>query len=479
MQATLSCLLPFRQWQPGETANEADAGHQSTTDTEQQLHRIREHTMQVSIETLSGLERKMTIAVPSEKVESQVQSRLQEAAKNIRMKGFRQGKVPLKVVRERYGKGVRQEVIGEVMSRSYYEALGQEKVRPAGQPRIEPTSMEEGQDLKFEATFEVYPQVSLQDFSAIEVERKVAEITEADVDKMVETLRQQRQTWAEADRKAQDGDQVVMDFEGRMNGELFEGGSAKGSTLVLGSKRMIDGFEAGLAGVGKGEEKVLNLTFPESYHKQELAGKPVEFRVTVQKVNEPVLPELDDAFFKSFDVKEGGIEAFRAEVRSNMARELKNAVRNNIRNQIVEGLLRIHTVELPKALVEGEINTLRKQAVQQYGGGRQKIDESMLPADLFRDQAGRRVSLGLIMNEIISSRELKVDPDKVKSLVEELAESYEQPQEVVNWYYSNKDQLSQVEAMAMEETVIDHVLGVAKVNEVSCGYEDALKASAS
>ena len=435
--------------------------------------------MQVSIETLSGLERKMTIAVPSEKVESQVQNRLQEAAKSIRMKGFRQGKVPMKVVRERYGKGVRQEVIGEVMSRSYYEALGQEKVRPAGQPRIEPTSMEEGQDLEFEAIFEVYPQVKLQDFSTIEIEKKVAEITESDIDKMVETLRQQRQSWAETDRNAQDGDQVVIDFEGRMDGELFDGGSAKGTKLVLGSKRMIDGFESGLVGASRDEEKVLNLVFPENYQKQDFAGKPVEFRVTVRKISEPVMPELNDEFFASFDIKEGGVEAFRTEVKSNMARELKNAVRNSVRNQVVEGLLKIHTVELPRALVEGEIDTLRKQAVQQYGGGRQKIDESMLPADLFREQANKRVSLGLIMNEIITSNSLKADPDKVRSLVEELAESYEQPQEVVNWYYSNKDQLAQVEAMAMEEAVIDHVLGNAKVNEVSCGYEDALKASAS
>ncbi len=435
--------------------------------------------MQVSIETLSGLERKMTIAVPSEKVESQVQNRLQEAAKSIRMKGFRQGKVPMKVVRERYGKGVRQEVIGEVMSRSYYEALGQEKVRPAGQPRIEPTSMEEGQDLEFQAIFEVYPQVNLQDFSTIEIEKKVAEITESDIDKMVETLRQQRQSWAETDRNAQDSDQVVIDFEGRMDGELFDGGSAKGTKLVLGSKRMIDGFESGLVGASRDEEKVLNLVFPENYQKQDFAGKPVEFRVTVRKISEPVLPELNDEFFASFDIKEGGVEAFRTEVKSNMARELKNAVRNSVRNQVVEGLLKIHTVELPRALVEGEIDTLRKQAVQQYGGGRQKIDESMLPADLFREQANKRVSLGLIMNEIITSNSLKADPDKVRSLVEELAESYEQPQEVVNWYYSNKDQLAQVEAMAMEEAVIDHVLGNAKVNEVSCGYEDALKASAS
>ena len=433
--------------------------------------------MQVSIENLSGLERKMTIAVPSEKVENQVLSRLQEAAKTIRMKGFRQGKVPMKVVRERYGKGVRQEVLGEVMSRSYYEALGQEKVRPAGQPRIEPKSMEEGQDLEFEAIFEVYPDVALQDLTSIQIERKSAEITEPDIDNMVETLRKQRQTWQEVDRVAQEGDQVLIDFEGRMDGEIFEGGSSKGSTLVLGSGRMIEGFETGLIGAGKDEEKVLNLNFPENYHKPELAGKPVEFRITVRKINTAVLPDLDDSFFESFDIREGGLEAFRAEVKSNMARELKNAIRSNLRNQVVEGLLKTHEVQLPKALVANEIKVLRDQAVQQYGGGQQKIDPSMLPDELFRDQAGRRVSLGLIMNEIISSNELKVDPQLVRRLVEELAESYEQPQDVIKWYYSNEDQLAQVEAMAMEEVVIDFVMDKAKVNEVNCSYEEALKAS--
>jgi trigger factor len=432
--------------------------------------------MQVSIENVSPLERKMTIAVPAARVESRVADRLQEAARTIQIKGFRKGKVPLNVVKQRYGQGVRQEVLGEVMSQSYYEALGQEKVRAAGQPRIEPKLVEEGKDLEFIATFEVFPEIQLGDFSAIEVKRKTAEITEQDVDNMVETLRKQRQTWQDADRAARDGDQVTIDFVGKLDGEVFEGGSAKGTRLVLGSKRMIEGFEAGLVGAANGEEKVLNLTFPADYQNAELAGKAVEFTVTVNKVSEPVLPELDDKFFASFDVKEGGVDAFRAEVRNNMARELKNASRNNVRNQVIEGLLKIHTIDLPKALVGSEIDALRQQTVQQYGGNsRQKIDASMLPAELFQAQAERRVSLGLIMNEVIQQKKIVVDPKNVRTLVEELAESYEQPAEVVKWYYSNKDQLAQVEAMALEEAVIDHILEVAKVEEKPCSYEEALK----
>ncbi|HTR00416.1 MAG TPA: trigger factor [Candidatus Acidoferrum sp.] len=432
--------------------------------------------MQASIETISTLERKMTIAVPADQVENQVKNRLNEAARTIQLKGFRKGKVPVKVVQERYGQSVRQEVLGELMSQTYYEALGQHSVRPASQPRIEAKSVEPGKDLEFVATFEVYPEVKLGDLAAITIERKVADINEADIDKMVETLRKQRQTWQEVERPAADGDQVVIDFTGKLDGQSFEGGSATGTRLILGSNRMIDGFEAGIVGMGKGQEKVLSLTFPATYHKQELAGKPVEFTVKLQQVNGPVLPELNDTFFTSFDVKSGGEAEFRVEVKANMAREMRNAIRNNVKNQVVSELIKLHTLELPKSLVASEINQLRQQAVQQYGAGR-NVDEAALPAELFQDQAQRRVSLGLIMNEVIVQNQLKVDPAAVRKLVEELAESYEHPQEVVKWYYSNKEQLAQIEAMALEEAVIDHILSKAQVNETSCSYEDALKPS--
>jgi trigger factor len=430
--------------------------------------------MQVSIETLSSLERKMTIEVPAERVESQVQTKLQEAARTYHMKGFRKGKVPLKVIKDRFGRGVRQEVLGEVMSQSYYEALGQQKVKPASQPKIEARSFEEGKNLQFVALFEVYPEVKLADFASINVEKKTADITETDVDNMIETLRKQRQTWVEVDRPAKEGDQLTINFVGKIAGEEFAGGKAENSKLILGSKRMIEGFESGLEASKKGDEKTLSLVFPETYHNKDLAGKTAEFEVQVLDVAEAVLPELNADFFASFDIKEGDEPAFRAEVKNNMARELKNAVRNSIKNQVVDGLLKIHSVELPKSLVDNEINVLRQQTVQQYGNNR-KIEDSMLPPELFRDQAQRRVSLGLIMNEVIQQNQLKVDPTVVRSLVEDLAESYEQPQEVVKWYYSNKDQLAQVEAMALEESVVDLVLNAANVNEIACSYEEALK----
>ena len=430
--------------------------------------------MQVSIETLAGLERKMTIEVPAEEIESQVQSRLQEAAKTFHMKGFRKGKVPLKVIKNRFGQGVRQEVLGEVMNQSYIQAVSQEQVKPAGQPAIEAKNIEEGQNLEFTATFEVYPEVELADFSTLKVEKKQAEIKDKDIDNMIETLRDQRKTYEEVDRVSQKDDQVNIDFEGTLDGEAFEGGSAKGTSLVLGSGRMIEGFEDGLVGLKKGEQKTLDLKFPENYQNQELAGKSVSFAVTVNNVAEAVLPELNDDFFASFDVKEGGEEAFREEVKKNMARELKNATRNNIKNQVIDGLVELHEIDIPKALIGNEIGNLRQQAMQQFGGG-QNIDPSMLPNDLFEEQAKKRVSLGLIMNEIVEQSSLKPDSEKVRAMIEELAESYENPEQVVNWYYGDQEQLANVEAMVLEESVIEHILDSAEVNEVNTDYEDALK----
>jgi trigger factor len=430
--------------------------------------------MQVSLETLSGLERKLIIQVPAEKIDSQVQSKLAEAAKTIQLKGFRRGKVPIKVIKSRYGKGLRQEVLGELMNESYYQALSQEKVRPAGQPRIEPINMKEGENLEFTATFEVYPEIEPGNFSKINVEKSKAEITDKDVDNMIQTLREQRKHYHAVQRAAKKSDQLDVDFVGTIDGEEFEGGSAKGVRIVIGSGSMIPGFEDGLVGCKAAEDKVLNLSFPEDYHKKDLAGKACEFKTHINKVSEEHLPELNEAFFTSFEVKEGGEEGFRAEVKKNMERELRNAVKNNVKQQVLEGLVAETDVELPKSMVENEINNLRHQAIHQYGG-QQQIDPSILPAEMFQSQAEQRVSVGLIMNEIIQKNKLKADPTKVREIVEELAEGYENPQEVIAWYYNDKDQMGQVEVMALEDSVIDLILSKASVTEKTISYEDALK----
>lgn len=429
--------------------------------------------MQVSIETTSGLERRLTVGVPAAEVDSEVQKRLQQAAKNIRINGFRKGKVPMKVVKQRYGEGVRQEVLGDVINRSFYEAVRKEDVKPAGQPSIEPKQFEEGKDLEYVATFEVYPSVELGDFSKIEVTRYKAEVTAEDVDKMIDVLREHQATWKEVDRAAQDGDQVNIDFVGTRDGEAFEGGSAEGQNLVLGSGSMIPGFEEGLVGLKAGDEKTLELTFPEDYQAEELRGASVEFKVTVNNVSEKELPELDKDFYAKFGVEKGGKPQFRKEVKANMARELKNAIKAKTKNQVMDALLETHKPELPKALVSSEIETLRQQMMQRFGGQQQNFDvKSLLPDTMFQEDAERRVALGLIVGEIVKENQIKVDADRVREMVEELASTYEEPEAVINYYYENRQLLSSVESAALEDQVVDFILDKAKVTDESSSYDD-------
>jgi len=429
--------------------------------------------MQVSIETTSGLERRLTVGVPAAEVDSEVQKRLQQAAKNIRINGFRKGKVPMKVVKQRYGDGVRQEVLGDVINRSFYEAVRKEDVKPAGQPSIEPKQFEEGKDLEYVATFEVYPSVELGDFSKIEVTRYKADVTAEDVDNMIDVLREHQASWKEVDRAAQDGDQVNIDFVGTRDGEAFEGGSAEGQNLVLGSGSMIPGFEDGLVGLKAGDEKTLELTFPEDYQAEELRGAAVEFKVTVNSVSEKELPELDKDFYAKFGVEKGGKPQFRKEVKANMARELKNAIKAKTKNQVMDALLETHKPDLPKALVSSEIETLRQQMMQRFGGQQQNFDvKSLLPDTMFQEDAERRVALGLIVGEIVKENQIKVDADRVREMVEELASTYEEPEAVVNYYYENRQLLSSVESAALEDQVVDFILDKAKVTDESSSYDD-------
>jgi len=432
--------------------------------------------MQVSVEITSGLGRRLTIGVPSERVEAEVNSRLEKASRNIRMKGFRQGHIPMKVVRQRFGAGVRQEVLGEVMTQSFYEAVRQEDLRPAGQPTIEPRSLANGRDIEFTATFEVYPEIDLIDFAKLAIEKPASSVEEADVERMIDVLRNQQAGWDPVDRAAADGDKANIDFLGRRDGEAFEGGTAKGSDLVLGSGRMVPGFESGIIGMSPGETRVVALTMPENYHAEALKGAAVEFEITLNSVSARVLPELDDAFFARYGVSEGGVDAFRVEVRNNMERELRQALRNKLKGRVLEALLERTEVEVPGSLVSQEIESLRRSAVRQFGGDEARFDASMLPDDMFRSQAERRVSLGLLLGEVIRRESLKADPARVRQMVEETASTYEEPQEVINWYYGNREQLATIEAVALEDQVIDLILGRASVNEAACSYEDALRA---
>ncbi len=433
--------------------------------------------MQVSVETTSSLERQMTVTVPAERIENDVDSRLKQTARTARIDGFRPGKVPMKVIKRRYGQGVRQEVLGEVIQSSFYEAVTQEKLKPAGGPNIEPKQADEGADFQYVATFEVYPEVTLADFSVAEIVKETSEIADADVEEMVATLRKQQSGWNEVERAAEDGDRANIDFEGFKGGEAFDGGKAEGHELVLGSSTMIPGFEDGLVGKSAGDEVELNLSFPEQYHSEELAGQEVTFKVKVNSVSAPELPELDAEFFAKFGINETDFDGFKQEISKNMAREVKQALRAKVKNAVLNELVKVNSVDVPKALIDGEVDRLRQQAVQQFGGGA-GIDASALPAELFSEQAKNRVAIGLLVGELIQSNELKADEDRVRSTIEEMAETYQQPQEVVDYYYGNPEQLAQVEALVLEDQVVDLLLSQAKVTEKAVGYQDAIKPAA-
>ncbi len=432
--------------------------------------------MQVSVETTSGLERRVTVGIPSVEVDGEVEKRLKKAAKTAHINGFRKGKVPLKVIKQRYGMGVRQEVLGEAINRSFYEAVQKESLRPAGAPQIDPKNTDEGADVEFVATFEVYPSVELADLSGLELVEYSAEIGESDIDTMIDSLRKAQATWDVVESEAEDGQRVKIDFVGTKDGEAFEGGSAEGQWLVLGSNTMIPGFEDGLIGKKAGEEETLKLTFPDDYQVEDLKGANVEFAVKIHEVQSQTLPEVDETFFEQFNVSEGGVEKFREEVKNNMEREKKRALRAKLKQQVMDALISAHEIELPKALVASEVDALRNQAVQQYGEIADKIDvKALLPDDMFKEQAERRTALGLIVSEVVKAESIEADKDKVREIIEEAASTYESPEEVINYYYSNEQLLANVEAAALEEQVIDTLAEKSSVKTEVVSYEEAIK----
>ena len=377
--------------------------------------------MQVSVETTQGLERRLTITVPADSVDSAVKARLQQLSKTQRINGFRPGKVPVSVIQKRFGAAVRQEVAGDVMQQNFYQAIVQEKINPAGMPSFELVKDENGQDLEFVAAFEVYPEVEVQGVADIEIEKPVVEISDADLDNMMETLQKQHATWKEVKRKAKKDDRVVIDFVGKIDGEEFEGGKAEDFTLELGQGRMIPGFEEPLVGAKKDEEVTVEVTFPEDYHAENLKGKAAVFDVTVKKVEGKQLPDVDDEFAKLFGVEEGGVDALKAEVRKNMERELTQTLKTTVKEDVISKLIEKNEFDVPKALIDQEVNALREQAKQRFSqqAGGQNMPE--LPAELFTDNATRRVRIGLLLGEIIKQNELKADDEKVMQLIESSA----------------------------------------------------------
>ncbi|EAR08365.1 trigger factor [Reinekea blandensis] len=434
--------------------------------------------MQVSVETTTGLERRMTVGVPAAEVDNAVTQKLKETARRVRIDGFRPGKVPVSVVKQRFGDSIRAEVLEDVVRNHYAQALTSEKITPAGSPQIELSKDKAGEDVEFIATFEVFPDVELAGFDGFEFEKSKAEITDADVDKMLDNLRQQRANYVQVERAAKEGDRVKIDFVGKIDGEAFDGGSAEGQSVTLGSGQMIPGFESGIEGLKAGDEKPVELTFPEDYGNEDLAGKAAVFDIKVHEVAEAELPELNEEFFAAFGAEGKDLETFKTEVRQNMEREARTALEGKLKNTVIDKLVEVNEIDVPSALVQDEIHRLKHQAVQQFGDQAQ-IDPHSLPDELFTEQAQRRVKVGLIMNELINKAEIKADDAAVKAYIEDQASVYQDPQQVIDYYNSNPEMLNQVKAVVVENAAIDHILENSKVAESVVSYEEAIKSNGS
>ncbi|MGD8588850.1 MAG: trigger factor [Chromatiales bacterium] len=423
--------------------------------------------MQVSVEAGEGLERRMTVELPAEQIEEAVTKRLKQIGRTARLDGFRPGKVPMNMLRRRYGGQVLQEVYGEVIESSYQEAIQQQNLHPAGMPKIEP-KVTEGQNVfSYIATLEVMPEITLAKLEGA-IKRPQAELTDGDVDEMVEKLRKQRASWNEVDRAAAEGDQVKISYMGTMDGEAFEGGSADNVPLILGSKRMIEGFESGLVGIVKEEKRTLELKFPDDYRVEELAGKPVTFEVEVSEVAEQVLPEVDEEFAKAFGAHEG-VEKLKQDIRDNMQRELKQRIWGRLKNQAMDLLYNSNPIQLPSALIQEEIKALRKQTRSQLQGGSGSIE---LPDSLFEEQAKRRVTLGLVISEVIRQNQIELDRDRVRSTLEDYASSYEDADEVIKHYLSNRSQMAAIENVVLEDQVVDWVMEQVQVEDEPSSFAE-------
>ena len=423
--------------------------------------------MQISVEATEGLERRMRVQVPAEQVDREVENRLRSYGRTAKLKGFRPGKIPFKVIKQQYGGQIRQQVLSELMQSSFSEAVSQEQLMPAGGPRIEPGNLEEGKDLEYTAIFEVYPEVEVKALDKIKIERPVSSIGEEDIDRVVENLREQRATWQTVERKADNGDKITVDFAGTLDGEPFDGGTGTDVPVVLGEGRMLADFEKGLMGAAAGEERGFDVKFPKDYQEETLAGKKVRFETTTKSVEEKVLPELDEEFCKAFGVEDGGLDKLRADVRDNMTREMAQTVRTQVKKQVLDGLHDANPVEVPAALVDDEAHRMQHDMQHRLGI---TDPEKVPPREVFAEQARKRVALGLIINEIVSGNDISLDPQQVEAKLAEMASEYQDPEQVIRSYRGNQQVMQGIESMVLEEQVVAWVLEQAKVKDKKIAF---------
>ncbi|NOX42570.1 MAG: trigger factor [Gammaproteobacteria bacterium] len=431
--------------------------------------------MQVSVESKSGLERKLTVTVPAEKIETEIQKRLQSLTSKAKIQGFRPGKVPLSVIKRTYGAQVQQEVEGEILQSTFYEAVTQEKLNPANKPQIEPKAREAGQAFEYSATFEIYPEIKLAAFDGVEIEKPVADISDADVDSVIERLRIQKVEWKGVDRASKQGDKLTIDFQGFIDDKPFDGGEGKALPIELGSKRMIEGFETQLEGAKSAESRTLDLKFPDNYQSAEVAGKPVKFEVTVITVEEPVLPEINEEFIKGIGIAAGTQEALRKDVKDSMTKELNEKIKSVLKQNVMDKLLEINQIEVPNSLIDKEIDTLKTRSGVTAGQLNSQEGGPDAFSSVLEKEARRRVTLGLVLSETVKQNNIKAEPKKVRELVENIASSYEKPQEVLQYYYGDNNRLAEVESVALENETVEWISTQVKLKDVKTTFDALMK----
>ncbi|SFM94250.1 trigger factor [Formivibrio citricus] len=431
--------------------------------------------MQAQLEVLENLERRLVISVPREEISKQVDSRLKRVAKTAKIDGFRPGKAPLNIVAQNYGFRIQEEVLGETVERAFGEAVEEQKIAVAGYPRFEPKESENADaDFQFTATFEVYPEVKIGDFAGVEVEKAIFTVGDAEVDKTIDILRSQRTRFERVERAAADEDRVIIDFKGTIDGVAFAGGSSENYAFMLGKGQMLPEFEEGIRGMKEGETRTVTVNFPADYHGKDVAGKTAQFEITVKNVAGALLPEVDAEFAKSLGIEGGDVAKMREEVKANLEREVRQRLKSRTKENVLNALLQVAPIELPKALVGLEIGRLVEGAQSDLKA--RGIDPKMMPfaPQIFEAQAKRRVHLGLALAELVEANDLKAQPEQVKAIIEEMAQNYENPVEVVAWYYADKKRLANVESMALEDGVVDFVLGKVKVVEKAIDFDELM-----